>query len=83
MTNPEIKITPIGEINKGVDGKDQYLLLTRLDDDLSPDFAENWLLPQVYRDTNTPGGYFCHRVTISKLPSDNEVIAIVHHRYDV
>jgi hypothetical protein len=80
----DIKIETIGAISHGVDGSDQYVLLTRWGDDLTPEDAEDWLLPQVYRDTHqAAGGYFCHRVTTMQGESSGKVIAIVHHRYDV
>ena len=80
----DIKIETIGAISHGVDGSDQYVLLTRWGDDLTPEDAEDWLLPQVYRDTHqAAGGYFCHRVTTTQGESANKVIAIIHHRYDV
>lgn len=83
MTDADIRITQIGGIDHGIDGRDEYVLLTRLDDDLDPDFAHDWLLPQVYRECLRPGGYFCTRVTIASMPSGNECIAIIHHQYDV
>jgi len=80
-TDLEIKTTIIGTIDNGCDGAQQYILLTCLNDTISEDEAHNWLLPQVYRDTNRAGGYFCNRVqTIQK--TDNQVICIVHHEYD-
>ena len=80
----DIKIETIGTISHGVDGSDQYVLLTRWGDDLTPEDAEDWLLPQVYRDTHqAAGGYFCHRVTTMQGESSGKVVAIVHHRYDV
>ena len=80
----DIKIETIGAISHGVDGSDQYVLLTRWGDDLTPEDAEDWLLPQVYKDTHqAAGGYFCRRVTTMQGESSNKVIAIVHHRYDV
>lgn len=80
----DIKIETIGAISHGVDGSDQYVLLTRWGDDLTPEDAEDWLLPQVYKDTHqAAGGYFCHRVTTMQGESSGKVIAIVHHRYDV
>lgn len=80
--NPEIRITPIGVIELGIDGRDQYVLLRRLDDDLTPEQAREWMLPQVYRESMAPGGYFCNSVTI--LPRhESECVAIIHHRYDV
>lgn len=80
---PEITITPIGSIDQGIDGKDEYVLLTRKDDDLDADTAHNWLLPQVYRESLRPGGYFCTSVGISTTDQPNKVIAVIHHRYDV
>lgn len=80
----DIKIETIGTISHGVDGSDQYVLLTRWGDDLTPEDAEDWLLPQVYKDTHQEaGGYFCHRITTMQGESSGKVIAIVHHRYDV
>lgn len=77
----KIRTTIIGTIDNGCDGAQQYILLTCRDDDLTEDQAYAWLLPQVYRDTNTPGGYFCRRIeTIQK--SNNQVICIVHHEYN-
>jgi hypothetical protein len=80
-TDLEIKTTIIGTIDNGCDGAQQYILLKCLNDDLSELQAYQWLWPQVYKDTNRPGGYFCHIVeTIQK--TDNQVICIVHHEYD-
>ena len=74
----------IGKIEMGIDGCDEYVLITNDEDDLSPEVAEAWLLPQVYRDCYQAGGYFCHHVSTTLVPfRDNQVIAIVHHRYDV
>jgi hypothetical protein len=77
----EIEAITIGRIEEGCDGSQDYILLTCLNDVLSEEQAYNWLFPQVYRDTNRPGGYFCHRVeTIQKR--DDQVICIVHHQFD-
>ena len=74
----------IGSIPRGAGGSDQYVLLTRWVDDFTPQDAEDWLLPQVYKDTHqAAGSYFCHSVTTMQGESSNKVIAIVHHRYDV
>ena len=78
---PKIAMTTIGRIDMGVDGSDEYILLTRKDDDLDPDFAHDWLLAQAYRESHLPGGYYCTSVTV--LPTGNKCVAIVHHRYDV
>ena len=79
---PEIRMTPIGTVNQGIDGRDEYVLIVRLDDDLTPNDAREWLLPQVYRESSHPGGYFCTSVTI--LPRhESACVAIIHRRYDV
>lgn len=81
---PEIRITKIGSIPKGIDGSDEYVTLTRLDDDLDCNLAHDWLLEQVYRESFAPGGYFCTSVATLPIPNrGNEVIGIIHHRYDV
>ncbi len=84
MSTPEISITPIGSIELGIDGRDEYLLLSRSDDDLYETDAREWLLPQVYRESMRPGGYFCTDVTIMPRPyRANQCVAIIHHRHDV
>jgi len=80
MTN---KITKIGNIDNGIDGSEEYLLLT---DSVSGYLTENqawdYLHPLVYRDTNDAGAYFCHTVkTLQK--TDNQVVCIVYHQYNV
>ena len=86
FSNPEadIRITPIGTVEQGIDGRDEYVLITSMDDALDVDFAREWLLPQVYRESMRPGGYFCTSVTIMSHPlATNRCVAIIHHRYDV
>jgi heme-degrading monooxygenase HmoA len=79
----DIAIETIGHI-KRPDGRDEYVLLTRWVDDFTPQDAEDWLLPLVYKDTHQEAeGYFCHRVTTTQGESANKVIAIIHHQYDV
>lgn len=80
----EYRLTPIGDIDQGIDGRDQYVRIRRLDDDLDLDHTYNWLLEQFYRESFVPGGYFCTSVTIVPVPhSTSECIGIIHHRYDV
>jgi hypothetical protein len=84
MNHPEITMFPIGKVDQGIDGSDEYVLLTRTDDDLDQQTARDWLLPLVYRESLRPGGYFCTSVTIVPKPyNDNQCIAIIHHRFDV
>lgn len=85
-TELDIRIQIIGNIDKGIDGIDQYVLLKRVDDDLDADTAHDWLLRRYYHDSTQPGGYFCKSVSIIPVPipyASNEYIGIVHHRYDV
>ena len=77
-----IKIEKIGCINNGIDGTEEYLLLTNNEDTLTEDQAWQYLHPMVYRDTDTAGAYFCHTVkTLQK--TDNSVVCIVYHQYNV
>lgn len=79
----DITVTNIGSADKSIDGSDQYVLLTRKDDDLTCDEAHDWFFPQVYRETQQEaGGYFCRDVEVLQR-SCNQVVAIIHHRYDV
>jgi hypothetical protein len=76
-----IIVTPIGSIDKGCDGREEYVLLTCHEDNITEDDAYNYIMPRVYCDTNRVGGYFCKLVeTIQK--TDNQVICIIHHQYD-
>lgn len=75
--------TNIGEVGLP-DGRDQYVLVVNREDDLTPDQARDWLLGQVYRTTDVPGGYFCHEVrAVQAEHSTNKVICTICHRYDV
>ena len=79
-----VVMTRIGSIERGIDGNDSYVMLTRLDDDMTPDQAHAWLLPQVYHESTQPGGYFCTSVmAVQAQYSTNQVICTVQHRYDV
>ena len=74
-------ITRIGAIEKGVDGTDEYILIKDVEDDINVDDVYELMMSRYYRDTNVPGGYFCNNINI--IPkANNEVIAIVEHRYD-
>jgi len=77
-----IQVTKIGNIDNGIDGSEEYLLLTNSEDDLTEDQAWDYLHPLVYRDTDIAGAYFCHTVrTLQK--TDNQVVCIVYHQYNV
>ena len=81
----DIQTTDIGTIQRGIDGSDQYMLVTRRDDDITPEQAIEWLLPQVYQQTRQEaGGYFCTTVrAVMAQYSTNVCICTVEHRYDV
>ena len=79
----QIKSERIGTLSNDY-GWDEYTRLTSPVDNLTPEQAKAWLLPQVYRDTHTPGGLYCHTVWAVQVQySDNAVICTIEHRYDV
>lgn len=80
----DYKVTRIGTVELGVDGSDEYWLVKNNVDGINPRDVERAFLAAVYKDTNAPGGYFCHQVTITPQPlHNNQCIAIVHHRNNV
>lgn len=84
MSASDVKVQKIGVIQHGVEGSDEYVLM-RFPEPTTPHDAHEWLLPRVYRDTHQEaGGYFCNSVTIMPKPYlDNELVGVIHHRYDV
>jgi hypothetical protein len=79
----EFTVEKIGLIDHGCDGSSEYLLVTNPDDETTPDQVIDFLLPLYYRDTQTPGAYFCHTITATHYPhSLSKVIAVVHHQYN-
>ena len=80
----EMEITPIGSIDRGIDGRDIYLLLTRKDDDLTPEQARRWLHTQIDWPVRGPGRMFLQAVTaVQAADSTDQVICTVQKRYDV
>lgn len=80
----DIKIRPIGQIDNGSDGRDEYYLLTRLDDDMTPEQAHDWIFPRVYQECMGPGCPYVNTVAVVQAEnSTNQVICTVQHRYDV
>lgn len=74
----------IGTIDNGIDGYDQYVLITDRCEALNLDEVHNWLLELSCYSTDRPGGSFCNLVTIVPKPDyPHECIGIIHHRYDV
>jgi hypothetical protein len=80
----EITVEQIGMIDHGIDGADLYMLLVRKDDDLTPQQAQDWLLPRVYQRCRGPGGVFVDTVlAVQAQYSKNQVICTVQHRRDI
>jgi hypothetical protein len=78
-----MKIDSIGKLSLGIEGADEYVRLYA-EQPTTEGEAHSWLLERAYRDTNKPGGYYCHRVTILPSPfHDDEFVGIIHHRFDV
>lgn len=79
-----IIIQSLGPIDNET-GKDQYFLLTRKDgENLTPEFAERWLHPRVYKECKGPGTWFCDRVTaMQKGHTLTQCICVVEHRRDI
>lgn len=81
----EIEFVSIGRVDKGVpNGHDQYLLVVRADDDMTPAQAHQWALERYYDEGGGPGTYFCKGVAAVQVENTtNQCICTIHHRYDV
>lgn len=88
MTTPipfgeHIKMQSIGSLDSE-SGTDYYVLLTRIDNDMTPNQASNWLIPRVFVAGKGPGSMFCNSVLATPVQySTNAVICTVQHRYDI
>lgn len=83
-TLSKYKVQKIGEINHGIHGRDEYLLAKGIEDEINESELEEIYLSRFYRDWyDFPGNYFCHQITVQKMPFGNEAIIVIHHRYDV
>jgi hypothetical protein len=81
---PTMVRTSIGTISNGIDGHDEYILVKSIEDDITPAQARDYLMPFFYKRSSHPGGYFCDMISVTPVQySTNEVIATVHHRYDI
>lgn len=82
----EIKVTNIGKVTVP-DGADEYLLLTRLDEDLTLYQAKDWLFERLYAAANNNiigNKSYCHIAWAAhQEPSTSKVICIVEHRFDI
>ena len=85
MINDKIfSIQKIGIIHLGVDGSDEYVLLTSNEGATAKD-VKGWMMDRVYYETNQEaGGYYCNHVTVMPHPVfDDQFVCTIHHRYDV
>ncbi len=80
----DILVKQIGTVDVD-DGRDEYVLLTRKDDDITAEQAMNWLLPRVYRQSYRAGQYYCTyvRTLVEGDVPTNKVVCIIEHRYDI
>lgn len=80
------KIETIGDISTDY-GKDVYLLVTDNDegfpDETSIQICWTFFRNRHYKDTDTPGAWFCHRVSVIETPRGNSVLVIVHNERNI
>ena len=80
----ELEITPIGDINKGIDGLDKFCLVRPRADDITMSsiriaFEQHCNLFS----SSHPGALFCSAVSIVRQQYQQDVyIVTVHYRYD-
>jgi hypothetical protein len=79
----EVNSETIGTCHIGCEGSDQYVRFWSDEDDINPDEIHNAVLPLVYRQTHSPGTYFCTSMRAFQTENSNEVICVIQHRYDV
>jgi len=77
------KLTPIGTIDRPYTGRDQFVEILCLEDDIDLDQANNWLFEHVYYDTEIVGRWFCNRVSIIPMEAKNRVIGVIHHEQNI
>ena len=77
-------IQQIGSIDEGIDGRDEYVIVKRIDGETATEKdVHEWVLNLVYRECHHAGGYYCKTVCVVKQQySDNEFICTICHRYD-
>lgn len=79
---PEIRQQFIGSLDvEG--GRDDYVLLTRLDDELTADEAREHVMRRNFIEgSDRPGSWFCHTATVM-TQSANKAVCVVHYRQNV
>lgn len=79
----DLTVRAIGTLSDE-EGRDQYVIVSNRAGSLTADQAREWMLGRVYRDTDTPGGYYCKCVAAVQVEdSDSSVICTIQHRYDI
>lgn len=78
----ELEITPIGDINKGIDGLDKFYLVRPLADDITLSsiriaFEQHCNLFS----SSHPGALFCVSIVRQQYQQDVYIVT-VHYRYD-
>lgn len=80
------KIQQIGLIDTEY-GQDQYLLVKDNEegfpDDTSLQICWTYFRNRCYRDTDTPGAWYCHRVSVLETHRGDSVIVIIHNERNV
>ena len=80
----EVFCETIARLYQGCEGTDQWVRCWSTEDNITPDEIHKVFLPMVYRQTYVPaGGYFCTSMRVFQTDQLNEVICVIHHRYDV
>lgn len=79
----ELETQVIGDISKGIDGCDRYLLVIRKDDDITEQDITDQVFPVYYRRCRGAGTSFCHsfRYIPDPVHSDRAIV-IIQQRYD-
>ena len=81
--NEHTEIHPLGAISHSVCGSDQYLSIKFDEDFISASEVKQAVNKQYMKRCSGPGQYFCDGCTFMEHPYLSEIIAIIHHRYDV
>ena len=79
----EVNYETIGTCHLGCEGSDQFVRFWSDQDDITPDEIHQAVLPTVYRQTQSPGHYYCTSMRAFQTDHLNEVIVVIKHRYDV
>ncbi len=80
-----MQLTQIGVVDDGIDGKNVYVLVKRLDgEDLSVDLAVNFAMSRMCFASNVPGTAFCDIVRGHRIGSPaSTVLCVAEIRYDI